>query len=493
MVRSDEQNFGPVHATGEENHDERNEATHLEHGRGGRRITISVAAMTATEAIKQRQKEMEGVRDGMMALGAIAKKEQPFDAEVVKASAAKIADHLAQAAELFPEGSDEGEVQTWAKPEIWTDRAHFDEILESTRQAAVDLQSVTEARRSHPPSASSETAARAVTTCTACPRIEAVLPREGNRSGPGGRRRDGRRGACSFSPRPVRADERLPAHDPDPARGEVLYHAGGCISCHKTSATAGVTGPPAGGAAFPTPVGTFWPGNLTPDPETGIGSWTAEEFVDAMMRGVSPDRRHYFPAFPYPSYRNMRVEDVLDLRAYLSTLEPVRSPGRAPDVPMLGLARRAVGLWKRLALGEAGFHPDPGADRGVEPRRLPGERPRALRRVPHPAQRPDDPRREPRVRGRTASARRQGRGSRPARSRRPRAVLRCLGSDVGAAVRRDAWLRQALERRNGRCPDEPRHAARRRSARDRGVPAQPRVTSVFGVMGPTDRSSRVPL
>jgi cytochrome c556 len=80
----------------------------------------------------------------MGTFGAIAKKEQPFDAEVVQASAAKIADHLAEAAELFPEGSDEGAVQTWAKPEIWTDREHFDKIFESTRQAAVELQSVTE-------------------------------------------------------------------------------------------------------------------------------------------------------------------------------------------------------------------------------------------------------------------------------------------------------------------------------------------------------------
>jgi cytochrome c556 len=101
-------------------------------------VTISAAAMTATDAIKQRQMAMEGVRDGIMTLGAIAKNEQPFDAEVVQASAAKIADHLAKAAELFPEGSDAGEVQTWAKPEIWTDRGHFDETLESTRQAAKD-------------------------------------------------------------------------------------------------------------------------------------------------------------------------------------------------------------------------------------------------------------------------------------------------------------------------------------------------------------------
>ncbi len=107
-------------------------------------VAISVAAMTATEAIKQRQKEMEGVRDGMMAIGAIVKKEQPFDAEVVQTSAAKVADHLERAAVLFPDGSDKGDVQTWAKAEIWTARANFDEILERTRQAAVDLESVTE-------------------------------------------------------------------------------------------------------------------------------------------------------------------------------------------------------------------------------------------------------------------------------------------------------------------------------------------------------------
>jgi mono/diheme cytochrome c family protein len=106
-------------------------------------------------------------------------------------------------------------------------------------------------------------------------------------------------------------------------------------------------------------VGTFWSGNLTPDSETGIGSWTAEQFVDAMTRGVSPDRRNYFPAFPYTSYRNMRVEDLLDLWAYLRQLEPVSAPGHSPDIPMPGLARRAVGLWKRLAFGEAGIRPDP--------------------------------------------------------------------------------------------------------------------------------------
>lgn len=108
-------------------------------------FTVSAAAMTGTEAIKERQKAMEGVKEGIMTLGSIAKKEQPFDAEVVKASAAKIADNLAHAGELFPEGSEAGEAQTWAKAEIWADKEKFDTMLQSAHQAAVDMQSVTEA------------------------------------------------------------------------------------------------------------------------------------------------------------------------------------------------------------------------------------------------------------------------------------------------------------------------------------------------------------
>lgn len=105
-------------------------------------VAFSVGAMTATEAIKQRQEEMEGVYSSMKTFAAIAKKEQPFDAEVVQDAAAKMADHLAKAQELFPEGSLEGEAQSWAKPEIWSEKEKFDEIFASTHQAAVDMQSV---------------------------------------------------------------------------------------------------------------------------------------------------------------------------------------------------------------------------------------------------------------------------------------------------------------------------------------------------------------
>ena len=107
-------------------------------------VTLSAAAMTATEAIEQRKKQMEGVRGGILVLSAIATKEQPCDADVVRSNAEKIAGHLEAAAKLFPEGSGTGDAETAAKPEIWTDRENFDKIMASSHQAAVELQSVTE-------------------------------------------------------------------------------------------------------------------------------------------------------------------------------------------------------------------------------------------------------------------------------------------------------------------------------------------------------------
>ena len=154
----------------------------------------------------------------------------------------------------------------------------------------------------------------------------------------------------------------LPARIPDLANGEMLFHAGGCMACHKPPSGTDDSELPTGGAAFSTPIGTMYPGNLTPDPDTGIGRWTAVEFVDAMTEGVSPDHRHYFPAFPYTSYRNMRVEDLLDLRAYLSSLPAVQSSRRDADVPVIGLARRTIGLWKRFAFRGRTFRPDPDRD-----------------------------------------------------------------------------------------------------------------------------------
>jgi mono/diheme cytochrome c family protein len=143
----------------------------------------------------------------------------------------------------------------------------------------------------------------------------------------------------------------VPAHEADLRNGETLYRAGSCLACHRPpdAATSADRGLPSGARPFKTPIGVFYPQNITPDRETGIGRWSEIDFVNAMARGLSPDGRHYFPAFPYMAYRAMKVGDLLDLRAYLMSLRPVSSPAREADVPLVALARRGVGLWKRLA------------------------------------------------------------------------------------------------------------------------------------------------
>ena len=74
------------------------------------------------------------------------------------------------------------------------------------------------------------------------------------------------------------------------------------------------------------------------------------QFVNAMMRGVSPGGQHYIPAFPYTSYAKMRIEDVLDLKAYLDTLPSVHAPNVQPRTFGGAVLRRGVGVWKWLGL-----------------------------------------------------------------------------------------------------------------------------------------------
>ncbi len=162
------------------------------------------------------------------------------------------------------------------------------------------------------------------------------------------------------APRPLEASA-LPQHSPDVANGQLLYNAAGCHSCHLGAPDLKDVDPslPAGGAPLKTPVGIFYPMNLTPDPETGIGAWTDFQFVNAVQRGISPEGEHLIPALPYTSYAHMKVEDILDIRAYLATLTPVKSPERAADIPVPFLMRRGVGLWKWVGLDTRPWSPDP--------------------------------------------------------------------------------------------------------------------------------------
>jgi mono/diheme cytochrome c family protein len=155
------------------------------------------------------------------------------------------------------------------------------------------------------------------------------------------------------APNPVDA-ESLPAHVANLQNGKILYTAGGCISCHKPSAASIKTGAnvdlPSGGAPLSTPLGPVFAPNITPDKATGIGGWTQAMFVSAMQRGVSPDGRHYIPAFPYTSYARMKVADILDIWAYINSLTPVNSLKHDDNLMLEPVLRRGIGLWKLAAI-----------------------------------------------------------------------------------------------------------------------------------------------
>lgn len=162
------------------------------------------------------------------------------------------------------------------------------------------------------------------------------------------------------APRPLTAAD-LPDHAGDVANGERLYHASGCHSCHLpgpdlTGVDAAL---PAGGAPLKTPVGTFYPPNLTPDPETGLGTWTGLDFINAMQRGIGKSGHHLIPAFPYTSYAHMTHQDALDIRAYLATLPAVKNSAKPQDVPLQAIVRRGIGLWKWVGLNTSVTQADP--------------------------------------------------------------------------------------------------------------------------------------
>ncbi len=166
-------------------------------------------------------------------------------------------------------------------------------------------------------------------------------------------------------PRTIAAGD-LPGRDGDPARGAYVFHAAGCASCH---AAPGAKGDDklrlAGGLGLKTPFGTFIVPNISPDRSHGIGGWTTLQFVNAVMRGVSPEGRHYYPAVPYMSYQRMTLTDVVDLKAFIDTLPAVAGDAPAHDPALVFRLRRGLGLWKAIYMDYAPFSPDPGAGEQV--------------------------------------------------------------------------------------------------------------------------------
>lgn len=138
-------------------------------------------------------------------------------------------------------------------------------------------------------------------------------------------------------------------------RGKYLATAADCAACHTVNADK----PFAGGAGIRTPFGTLFPPNITPDPDTGIGRWTDDEFYRALHEGVGRNGEHLYPAFPYDSYTQLSRDDVLAIKAYLFSLPPIASADQEHELSFPFNQRWLLWGWKLFNFKPGEFHPDP--------------------------------------------------------------------------------------------------------------------------------------
>jgi mono/diheme cytochrome c family protein len=138
-------------------------------------------------------------------------------------------------------------------------------------------------------------------------------------------------------------------------RGRYLTTAADCGSCHTEL---GSNHPFAGGRAIETPFGVLAAPNITPDHETGIGTWTDDEFDAAVRQGRSRNGARLYPAMPFPYSSRMSREDVKDIRAYLNTIEPVHNAVSVNRLPFPLNLRASMIVWDALYFTPGEFRPD---------------------------------------------------------------------------------------------------------------------------------------
>jgi alcohol dehydrogenase (quinone), cytochrome c subunit len=147
--------------------------------------------------------------------------------------------------------------------------------------------------------------------------------------------------------------------DPLVARGAYLAKVGDCVACH--SAPKGK--PFAGGLPMTTPMGNIYTTNITPDPDTGIGKWSEEDFEKALRQGVAKDGHNLYPAMPYTSYAKVRDDDVKALYAYfMKGVAPVTQANRPSDIPFPLNMRWPLKFWNMVFLDKGVYSDKDGKD-----------------------------------------------------------------------------------------------------------------------------------
>ena len=138
-------------------------------------------------------------------------------------------------------------------------------------------------------------------------------------------------------------------------QGEYLARAGDCVACHTQPGDKLF----AGGRAMPTPFGTLYSPNITPDDETGIGKWTADEFYRMMHTGRSRDGSLLYPAMPYGAYTKVTRADSDAIFAYLRSVPPVHRPNRPHELRFPYNNRELLLGWRTLYFREGEYQADP--------------------------------------------------------------------------------------------------------------------------------------
>jgi mono/diheme cytochrome c family protein len=154
-------------------------------------------------------------------------------------------------------------------------------------------------------------------------------------------------------PAPSRA--RSPAPVERIEHGRYLAQIGDCVACHTNEATK----PFAGGFAIETGFGPVFSPNITSDRDTGIGSWSKDDFYRALHAGHDDERKHLYPAFPYPWFTKITRDDVDALKDYFDTVVPVREPNKPPKLAWWMSWRATIAGWNLLYFDEGTFQADP--------------------------------------------------------------------------------------------------------------------------------------
>ncbi len=161
------------------------------------------------------------------------------------------------------------------------------------------------------------------------------------------------------------ASATTPATSPEPApglaaapqveRGRYLAHLGDCDGCH----TAEHGKPFAGGLPITTGFGPIYTPNITPDRDTGIGTWSKDDFYRALHTGHDDQNKHLYPALPYPWFTKVTREDADAMKDYFDSVAPVHQPNKPPDLAWWMRWRATVAGWNLLDFDEGTFKPDP--------------------------------------------------------------------------------------------------------------------------------------